>query len=224
MGEYSMFRKVFVSLGAIGDGVRKHLWFVCYHLDHCRSVLQQPHIAGSLGMLCPSLLRAGLWLLCGHPLLITIAQILHLPCPNAISLWAHQFSPHFRIPALGYMEISGFTHIRSAVSSTFICLTMFSFHFPLLWLFSIGNGHAMLLPSEMASGTQVPLAFPLIVNLSGNFSYPTITPGPTPRLQRHQIPSHILKAAYLRYNPSESPCFFPTIRTFIYSHHHSQHL
>lgn len=74
--------------------VREPLGFACYHLDPCCSVLRQPHMPGNWAC-SATLLRLGFWVLCGCPLPVTIAQILHLPCPNASSLWVHQSSPHF---------------------------------------------------------------------------------------------------------------------------------
>ena len=55
--------------------------------------------------------------------------MLHLLCPDASSLWAHESSSHFCIPPLGYIETSGFMYIRNASSSP-ICLTFSGFHFP----------------------------------------------------------------------------------------------
>lgn len=83
----------------------------------------------SLGMLYYSWLRLGLWVLCGHPLMATIAQVLSLPVFMS-ALFGYTSLLHFCLTPLGYIETSAFIHIRNAFCSS-TCLTVPCCHFSL---------------------------------------------------------------------------------------------
>lgn len=158
--------------------------------------------AWSLGTLCDSLPRLGLWALCGHPGLVSIAQILHLPCPNAHSLWVHWSSPPVCITPLGSIETSGFIYTRSAFSRP-TCLTMSCCHFLFTEAIRNGQGAPCLVGGKW---DQIFLAFALILNLPENFSCSTVL-RLFPGIWRYQTASQILIAFYLRHTLSESPVF-----------------
>lgn len=85
--------------------------------------------AGSLGMLCYSLLRLAFGCLgtVWTPLLVTIAQVLYLPALMS-ALFEYTTPPHFGLPPLGYIETPGLIYIKSTFSSP-TCLTMSCYPF-----------------------------------------------------------------------------------------------